>query len=317
MKKLFLLFIFVLAGIGFLYFFFGENEQKTGLFAAEEITSDEINSYLDFLNTERFTEEAKLLARNSIKDEFLKYGYKVTEQHSGTFVNVVAESEKGDRDNYLLLGAHYDTVSADVAGADDNGSGVAALLAIAKHNTNPNIVFVAFDGEESGFVGSIYYAENVSPQPSFVIVLEMLGYNSEELNSQKLPNYYNIFYRDLFNRLKTNDFRGNFSAAICGPGAKSLCKRYESYASSLGLEAYTISLPKFAIQIDFIKNRFGDLLRSDHRRFLLNGVPSVMITDTADFRNMNYHKPTDTRDTIDSAFIAKQANAVLATISEE
>ncbi len=304
-----------------LIYFTSENAQKSGLIVHPKISSREIDYYLDVLNRERFTEESKQTIRNFIKSEFEKYGYKVTEQKTDgfipglnerrIFINIIADKSILNEE-YILIGAHYDTVPR-TTGIDDNASGVAALLALAKYNQNPNVRFVAFDGEEYNLSGSRYYIKNTSPKPQLMVSLETMGYYSNEPNTQSIPAFYDWAYRGLYNRLKSNQFRGNFSSSVCTYNADDFCDKYESYASSQNLEVYTIYVPT----LYFIRNFFLDLFRSDHTPFLLEGIPAVMITDSANFRSPNYHKPRDTRDNVNAEFIAKQANALLRVISNK
>lgn len=320
-KRLILVFLGFFLIIGVSYFSQVKNVQKSGLTAEEKIQKAEINLYLDLLNRERFTEESKQPIRNFIKTEFEKYGYKVTEQKTDghiagisqrrVFINIIAD--KGSLDeNYILIGAHYDTVPNTI-GIDDNASGVAALLALAKYNQNHDIRFVAFDGEEYNLSGSRFYIKDMTLKPKLMVSLETIGSYSDKPHTQSIPAFYNLAYRGLYNRLKDNQFKGNFSTAICTTDAKDFCNKYESYASSIHQEAYSVYIPSFP----FLRNFFLDLFRSDHTPFLLDGIPAVMVTDSANFRTPNYHKPSDTRETVNADFIAKQANAILALISKK
>jgi len=307
-KLIFLLLILFFVYSGCLLFF--KDNQKIGLVATFKINSVEISNYLNHLNKERFTEESKESVRNFIKSEFKKYGYNVTEQKTDNgYINIIASKSVITNED-ILIGAHYDTVP-DTVGIDDNASGISALLAIAKYNQNSKVRFVAFDGEEQGLSGSNYYVKNTKHNPRLAIIFETIGYYSNNPNTQKFPYFYDILYRGLYNRLKDNKFRGNFSASVCANNAEFFCNNYEAYGSSLNLEVYTFYIPK----LSFIKNLFPDLLRSDHTPFLAEGIPAIMITDSGNFRNSNYHKSTDTIDTISADFIVKQANAILAVIS--
>lgn len=308
--------IIFITSISYLSF---KNTQKSGLVAVEKIQTEEINSYLDSLNQERFTERSKQSIRDFIKTEFEKYGYKVTEQKTDgyingikeqrSFINIVANRENLGK-NHILIGAHYDSVP-ETSGMDDNASGVSALLAIAKYNQNPNVGFVAFDGEEYNLSGSSYYAKNISTKPKLMISLETMGYYSSQPNTQTIPILYEWGYRSLYNRLRSNQFKGNFSASVCTNNAKDFCNKYESYASSINQEVYSVYIP----DLPLLRNFFLDLFKSDHTPFLLAGIPAVMITDSAYFRTPNYHKPTDVRETVNAGFIAKQANAILAILN--
>lgn len=307
--------------IGLVNFIFAQNVQRTGLSTSEQVKAQEIDQYLDVLNKKRFTEEDKIPIREFIKAEFQKYGYQITEQKTDGYIRGMSQrqvftsiiADKGNlSEDYILIGAHYDTVP-DTTGIDDNASGVSSLLAIAKYNQNPNVRFIAFDGEEYNLSGSWYYVKNVSPLPKLMVSLETMGFYSEKPNSQALPDFYDWIYRGLYNRLKSDEFRGDFSAAVCTNNASDFCEEYESFASGLNLKAYSVYIPDLYL----LRNLFIDLFRSDHAPFLIEGIPAVMITDTANFRTPNYHQPSDTRETVDSQFIAKQANALLGVISND
>lgn len=285
------------------------NVQKEGKLVISSIKKEDIEYYLNLFNYERSINAPKDKARETIKKEFESFGYRVTEEEFRKgFVNIIAD--KGSEDYQILLGAHYDTVPGTV-GADDNTSGLAALLSVAKYNKSKNIRFVAFDSEEYNVSGSYYYTENHT-LPSLAIIFETIGFNTSKPNSQMLPPFFNIFFKGLYQRSKQNSFKGNFSAAICSDDtAMEKCRQYESFAKSENLEVYSVKIPK-----DPIKFIFMDLFRSDHTPFINKKVPAIMITDSADFRNPNYHMPSDTMDKLDTDFIAKQANAVLSLIGK-
>jgi Zn-dependent M28 family amino/carboxypeptidase len=313
MRKFFLLIFLFLLGFFTYQFFLAVNKQKSAELGDFQVKQQDIDTNLGLFAQERHTKEGKEAARRVIIREFESYGYRVSKQEAGSNVNIIAD--KGQLGiGYILVGAHYDTVEGS-PGADDNASGMAALLALAKYNKSENVRFIAFDGEEDNLIGSTYYAKNIALAPAFVIIFEMIGYTSIAPNSQQVPPYYEIAYRPLYNRLKQRKFRGDFSALICTPGAKDICKRFEGYATTLGFEAYTIAIPRFLSNFPMIKDYFKDLYRSDHAPFAKAGIPSISITDTANFRNPNYHQFTDTLDTLDKEFIRKQADAVLALLN--
>jgi len=150
----------------------------------------------------------------------------------------------------------------------------------------------------------------ILPPPKLAVIFETMGYKRDEKNSQKVPPFFNLFFKSLYQRLGNNDFKGSFSTAICSDKtALEKCKAYESFAKGENLEVYSVKIPGYPF-----KNIFIDLFRSDHTAFISKKVPSIMITDTADFRNPNYHKPTDTLKTVDMDFIAKQSSAVIEMI---
>lgn len=208
-----------------------------------------------------------------------------------TYVNVIARFGPPSA-RRLVIGAHYDACGPHPA-ADDNASGVAGLLALARRfgATPPprDVELVAFTLEEpphygTADMGSARHAAALVAQGAAVeamISLEMIGYFSDAPGSQSFPfPGMGLLYPT----------RGSFIAVVGNYGSIGLgraLKRAMRPASSLRVES--IAAPDFVPGIDF----------SDHRNYAARGIPAVMITDTAFYRNANYHEPTDTPDTLD------------------
>lgn len=225
--------------------------------------------------------------------------------------NVIVDFPGTDlKDEVLLLGAHFDAVPG-APGADDNGSGTSALVEIARAyqalraqgwTTRKTIRLAFFNLEEIGMVGSTRYFRDfsmankpaeASETPSAgrqrivsMVSLEMLGYYSDAPGSQRSP----------FPKIE-----GKFDPPTVGDSIVivSLAK-HTNFAR--GLErAMVASEPGAKVFVaDFSPIPLPDLMRSDHAAFALAGVPAAMLTDTANFRNPNYHKASDTIDTIDA-----------------
>jgi hypothetical protein len=206
----------------------------------------------------------------------------------------------------VLIGAHFDAVPMG-PGADDNGSGAAGLLEIARvlrgHPTKRTIRLVFFNLEECGLVGSAKYVsmtrsdwkaeedkngEMTKPKEKIVgmVSLEMLGFFSDEPNSQKSP---------------IPPVKGVFEPPTVGDSIAVVgIKRDQAFIRGL-TNAMQAASPDLKITVvDFLPLPVPDMTRSDHRPFMIAGVPAVMVTDTANFRNPNYHRPTDTVETIDA-----------------
>lgn len=232
-----------------------------------------------------------------IQSEFKRFGYKPYFQsykyNGNEYHNIIAEL-KGQKqpEKILIVGAHYDTVSV-TPGADDNASGVAGLLALAKLLSNKNyhktLQLVAFTLEEppaftAGFMGSQIYAKALKQNKELVegmICLEMIGYFTDAKNSQSYPlPLFKTIYPD----------RGNFIAFVSNLSSRGFLRQAEFYfkkGSSLPLE--TLSAPESVPGVDF----------SDHRSFWEMGYKAIMITDTAFYRNGRYHTPLDKPETLD------------------
>ena len=218
-------------------------------------------------------------------------------------VNVLGLKEGKSRpDEVFILAAHYDTVEG-TPGADDNGSAVAALLEIARClepvPLDASLLYAAFTLEEYGFIGSRHFiaqAENRNKHWLGMISLEMVGFCSRQPGSQSYPPYVDASrYPD------TGDF-----IAVVGnePSAQltlSVAENIKRTVPGLGVES---------LIVPGRGDDFTEVRLSDHSPFWEHGTPAVMLTDTAFFRNPNYHQSTDTFDTLDLEFIRDVSKGV-------
>ncbi len=236
-------------------------------------------------------------AARYIRAAFEAEGYAVESQHFGTdrqtFVNLQVELPGSiRRDEILLLGAHYDTVSGS-PGADDNASGVAGLLEIARllrHATLGRTVrLIAFANEEEPFshselMGSVVNAKQARQQNENIVAmysLESLGYYSTEPGSQHYPPPLSWFYPDV----------GSFIAFVGNLQSRKLVRRsVASFRTHTNFPSEGIAAPAALIE---------DVRRSDHASFWDQGYPALMVTDTVPFRNPHYHLASDTPDRLD------------------
>ncbi len=222
------------------------------------------------------------------------------------FVNLIGR-ESGSRvgKKILVIGAHYDTVS-ESPGADDNASGLAALLEAARilaplrGKLTPQ--FVAFSLEEEGFLGSDHYARQVrrNKVPLWgAIILECVGYTDARPGSQSAPPGLPIKLPD----------RGDFIGLVGNAGAEPIQKAYE-----VAVSTYCPELPCVSFLVPGKGEALPDTRRSDHVPFWDRGYRAVMLTDTADFRNPNYHKKSDLLKTLDLPFITRVARSLAAAV---
>lgn len=203
--------------------------------------------------------------------------------------NLIAK-KSGDGDRVVVIGAHYDTVPGS-PGADDNASAVAGMLELARLSREiphkKHLIFVAFVNEEppcfgSPNMGSMVYAKSLrqsSVPLEVMICLEMIGYfRKDELQQYPFPGM-ELFYP------RTADFLavvGNFNSLRYVSSLKRGIKR------NAALNVRSLVAPEQVAGIN----------RSDHFAFWHHGFRAVMVTDTAFFRNKNYHQETDTVDTL-------------------
>jgi hypothetical protein len=199
----------------------------------------------------------------------------------------------------LVIGAHYDSAD-DSPGANDNGTGVAALLEVARMLSErplapkQRVRLVFFVNEEQPYgktenMGSMRHARALVAQEEAVtgmIALETLGYFSSVKGSQRLPFPFNWLYSD----------RGDFVAFIGLPGARAFLGAAVRAFRASGAFPATGTIAPASIE-------GADL--SDHWSYHQIGVPALMITDTALYRNPFYHQPFDTPDTVDYASLAR------------
>ena len=229
--------------------------------------------------------------------------------------NIIGKIECGK--DIILLGAHYDT-AIGTPGADDNASGVSALLEIArcikesKEKLNCSIWIVAFDLEEYGFIGSHYLVEHIKCQNIKVkqsIVLESIGYTSNKKVYEILPGKIKI--KMLLKRpliaVRYLTMKSDFVVIAGDNSSRNFVNILKRNMDNLGLKNLVYITKNRGIELPQVR-------LSDHRNFWDNDIPSIMVTDTAFMRNPNYHKKTDTIETIDFDFLEKIANSILYTI---
>lgn len=238
---------------------------------------------------------------------FDSLGFRVERQ--GRYSNIVALPESSP-DEVILVGAHYDSVPM-CPGADDNGSAVAAMLGCAAACSlwRPvlPIVFVAFNCEEDGLKGSQDFVESYLPMERLGVrcahILEMVGYASSESGSQSVPDGLPI---------KLND-KGDFLGLLAN-GRSSVAMDFVMRRAS----TYVPDLPVMGLNIKLgLEKYFPVLSRSDHAPFWAKKIPAVMWTDTSEFRNFNYHRHTDTPDTLDYRFLRQVTQLLTACVIQQ
>ena len=224
--------------------------------------------------------------------------------------NVIAGSQKNILSSkYYVIGAHYDSVP-ETYGADDNASGIAVLLELARYTIQEKISlpirFVAFTAEEpptfsTRHQGSKVFVKSIKEKKDEIIgaiILEMVGYTS---NEQAYP---------MILKWMGYPSKGNFIGIVGNRKSKKFGQSiFQSFKKNVTLPVETLFVP-------FNGWILPDTRLSDHSPFWDAGLPAVMITDTAFFRNPNYHTPQDTFDTLDYLFMAELVKSLLVTLKE-
>jgi Zn-dependent M28 family amino/carboxypeptidase len=246
-----------------------------------------------------------------LKQALGEYGYDVEEERceSEYQTNVIAELPGTISKNSVFeIGAHYDT-KPNTPGADDNASGLAALLEIARVvagvRLRRTLRFCFFGLEETTRGGSRTHVARIvsrrNERLAGVLVFEMIGYRTYDANSQRTPFRIPL--------ILWPPRTGDFITVVSDFRSSSIATRFQKAA-----EKY---VPRLRV---YLVKRIGMLLkdgiRSDHSMYWLAWRKGVMITDTANFRNPNYHLPSDTPDTLDFKFIAQVARTSAATALE-
>ena len=238
--------------------------------------------------------------------------------------NVVAVKEGATRDALVVV-AHHDTVPG-TGGADDNGSGVAALLALADllapARLHRSVLLAAVDLEELGFLGARRLVADLAGDRRVVgaLVYEMLAYTATRPRTQRLPPGIGAVYRGQVRRIRERGLRGDFTAVVYQQSSTTLATCFaESLAyvadpaTPLLLRAPT-DLPLLGSILARAVPFTRDFARSDHVAFWEAGLPAVQVTDTANFRNPHYHEPTDIPDTLDYVRLADIVAATAVTV---
>jgi hypothetical protein len=248
-------------------------------------------------------EDSLVRAANYIRSVFEEEGLSVREQsyqYLGQRVaNVLATvPETGDGSAYYVVGAHYDTVP-DTPGADDNASAVAVLLELAARIRRAKdiapVLFAAFTLEEppaylTGHQGSRIFVRECLTNGGILlgaIVLEMVGYTA--------PLQHYPFLRRWPGYPAQGDFIGiigNWRSLRFGWAVRKGFRRNQA-------------LPVRSLFLPFNGRILPETRLSDHASFWDAELPALMVTDTAFFRNPNYHLPSDTIDTLDFTFMAR------------
>lgn len=262
---------------------------------------------------------ALILAARYVERELAATGCRVSKQafsfRRRTYENLTCSFGPDDGER-VILGAHYDVFQPRSAeepgqtmfGADDNASGVAGILEVArlvaalKPSLEHRLDLVAFTLEEYiepignddyASIGSHRYVQKLRQDGASVklmLSVEMIGYFSDEAGSQRFPAPLSpllaLFYPT----------RGNFIGVIGRTMDRGVVARVRDLMKRRpDFPVHSINAPAFVPGID----------RSDHKNFWAAGYPAAMVTDTAEFRNANYHTANDTPDTLDYARMAQ------------
>ena len=248
-----------------------------------EYIRDVFASYADTTYFQEFTVEGKVY-----KNVICSFGSKNTKR--------------------IVMGAHYD-VCGDQQGADDNASGLVGLLELARmlqgKELSNRIDLVAYTLEEPPYfrtehMGSFVHAKSLSESGVAVlgmVSLEMIGYFSDRPKSQSYPlGILSLIYGN----------RGDYITLVKKFGSGAFARKFgRKFKSTKQIRTKKFVAPAKLPGIDF----------SDHLNYWNFGFSALMLTDTSFFRNRNYHKPTDTMETLDIVRMSKVIDGVFMAVS--
>lgn len=244
-------------------------------------------------------------AANYLESELASYGYQVRRQEFQALgvkvrnleVTVPSQSTPGQR--VIVVGAHYDSAH-ETLGANDNATGAAAVLALAKSlkplgaTAQSDVMLVLYTNEEppyfkTSLMGSHVHAKALKTRGvpvTAMLSLETMGYFSDVAGSQKYPWPLNQFYPT----------QGDFIAFVATPGDLGLVRKVvRSFRSHAVFPSEGIAAPRRIPGVDY----------SDHAAYLDEGYPALMVTDTAPYRYPHYHTRQDTPDKVDFDRLAR------------
>lgn len=254
-----------------------------------------------FMNTDSLAKAEKYIV-----DQFKGIGFANVELQDvfadgKTYHNVIVRTGDEKAKDLIVIGAHYDTAGENNPGADDNASGVAALLELARvfKSENPElkypVEFVAYTLEEPPFfggkeMGSVYHADRLKERGQNVVLmlsLETLGYFSNKLFSQgfSIPLLYGFY-----------PWAGNFIGIVGAPADRAIQAQFKAAMNAnTNVSTLSITAPAIVPGIDY----------SDHRSYWAHDWPAFMITDTAFLRNDQYHEAGDAPERLDYSKMAE------------
>jgi hypothetical protein len=237
--------------------------------------------------------------------------------------NLIA-TKAGLQTDAIVVAAHHDTVW-NSPGADDNGSGLAVLLEVARllapDSLRRTVVLAAPDFEEIGLIGSRELVPWLRARHwvRAAIVFDPIGYMDARPGTQKLAPGVGMLYPDQIARLHARDDAGDGVLAIHQRRSTALVRVWaECMAASVGRERVVMlrdpgDLPIIGpvLRLVPLTRNFS---RSDHRRFWDARLPAIQVTDTANFRNPHYHRPSDKPATLDYETLADVTVATVLAV---
>ena len=243
---------------------------------------------LEFVSAERTPGSPHWQAVQDLcADRLTELGYEVTLQDYGTGINVVGQRlGTTTPDELVIVGGHYDHIPG-CSGGDDNGSGLAATLEVARVladiPTPRTLVITCWDEEELGLIGSAAQAQLALDDGltiTGVFSLDSVGYASSEPDSQEIPAGFDLLFPEQYAAVEANEFRGDFLLWITDDTMAPIGESLEEFGDLIGLPTVGSSLS----DAYKVSPALQDLRRSDHASFWDADIPAMFFNDSGEFR---------------------------------
>lgn len=260
--------------------------------------------------------------RNLVNAQFTQHQLKI-ERQAFKWEKVKGENVVSNKDanseskKVFVVGAHMDAAK-DSPGGDDNATGLAGLLEVmhvlSDYNFNHQLVFVGFDCEEIGFLGSKYFVNDALEQKKQIegmVNFDMIGAFSELPNTQMIPQGFDALFPDVAEMVAKDSFKGNFVVCTSNQASESLGINFKEKA-----EQYLPTL-KVASLVALENGEFTPTLASsDHAPFWKANFKAIHIGDGGETRNPKLNTPDDTLEFVNYQFISEIVKATIVTIAE-
>lgn len=274
------------------------------------VSSPRLFKDVEALAFERYSQSQREQARQYIMEQLQAAGWTPQQQVFENGINLYASRPGTNPEaGTILVAAHYDTVAFS-PGADDNATGVATVLEIARllknRETLRSLRLAFFDQEESGLWGSIAFSgnENLRADLKGAIVVDMIGYACHVPGCQRYPANIPV--------TPPSD-KGDFVVVVGDVEHLPLLNAFNlSNTEAIGHKSLD-NTPVLTIPIPLKGILMPDTLRSDHAPFWYQGVGAVLVTDTANLRNPHYHQPSDIVENIEREFFLGSAQLIVNT----
>lgn len=249
---------------------------------------------------------------------FQLHPYRQGKPYGGYVCQNITGRSSGTRSDSLTwaVSGHYDTVD-NAPGGDDNASAMVVVLeamrVLSSFQTKNSLRYYGFDLEEPGLVGSTQYVVDAMPaweNLRGLVNMDAIGYYSNEVNSQQVPFGFSTVFPAAYAQVQADSFRGNFITSIVNTASSYLDTVFNQIAMQ-----YVPALKIISVQTQGTGLLTPDLRRSDHAPFWDAGKRGLFLSHGANFRNPNYHTPTDVVDSLNMPFLMNNVKAVILTLA--